>query len=133
MEDINMVSKTKQPRKRTLTTDPVRFVVNGINVEFEIGDKPHQIEPSHTLSHTLRETLGLTGTKISCDDGACGACTVIMDGKAVLSCKILTVECDGKTVTTIEGLRTGKQGHSILSSRHLSTTRPFSAASAHRV
>ena len=105
-----MVSKTKQPRKRTLKTDTVRFVVNGINVEFEIGDKPHQIETSHTLSYTLRETLGLTGTKISCDEGACGACTVIMDNKAVLSCKILTIECEGKSITTIEGLKDRKTG-----------------------
>ena len=105
-----MVSKTKQPRKRTLTTNTVRFVVNGINVELEIGDKPHQIETSHTLSFTLRETLGLTGTKISCDEGACGACTVIMDNKAVLSCKILTIECEGKSITTIEGLKDQKTG-----------------------
>ena len=105
-----MVSKTKQPRKRTLTTNTVRFVVNGINVELEIGDKPHQIETSHTLSYTLRETLGLTGTKISCDEGACGACTVIMDNKAVLSCKILTIECEGKSITTIEGLKDQKTG-----------------------
>jgi carbon-monoxide dehydrogenase small subunit len=67
--------------------------------------------PSQTLAQTLRETLGLTGTKISCDHGACGACTVIMDGKPILSCMMLAVECDGKSVTTIEGLedqRTGK-------------------------
>ena len=74
------------------------------------GAKPGEISPSHTLSQTLRETLGLTGTKISCDEGACGCCTVIMDGKAVLSCKILTIECDGKTITTIEGLRDPKTG-----------------------
>jgi len=74
------------------------------------GSRPGEVEPFHTLSHTLRETLGLTGTKISCDEGACGCCTVIMDGKAVLSCKILTVECDGKTVETIEGLRNPETG-----------------------
>ena len=70
----------------------------------EIGKGSGKIAPSHTLSHTLRETLGLTGTKISCDHGACGGCTVIMDGKAVLSCMLLSIECDGKEVTTIEGL-----------------------------
>ena len=63
-----------------------------------------EVSPSDTLSKTLRETLGLKGTKIGCDEGACGACTVIMDGRSVLSCMCLTVECDGKEITTIEGL-----------------------------
>jgi aerobic carbon-monoxide dehydrogenase small subunit len=89
----------------------IAFTVNGKSIEMETGIAPYQIAPSHTLAFTLRETLGLTGTKISCDSGACGACTVIMDGKAVLSCKTLTVECNGKVIVTIEGLRdpvTGK-------------------------
>ncbi len=88
----------------------VRVTVNGRPYELQIGSEPHQVETSDSLAHTLRETLGFTGTKISCDNGACGACTVIMDGRAVLSCKILTVECDGKTITTIEGLRDQKTG-----------------------
>ncbi len=91
-------------------TRRVGFTVNGQYYQFNVGSEPHEISQAHTLSHTLRETLGLTGTKISCDQGACGCCTVIMDGIAVLSCKILTVECDGKTITTIEGLRDGKTG-----------------------
>jgi aerobic-type carbon monoxide dehydrogenase small subunit (CoxS/CutS family) len=78
--------------------------VNGQPYEFEIGDRPNAIDPSHTLAYTLRETLGLTGTKIGCDHGACGACTILMDGKSVLSCMILTIETDGKSITTIEGL-----------------------------
>jgi carbon-monoxide dehydrogenase small subunit len=105
-----MTSKTKVSGKRMSKTSSVGFVVNGNHVKLEIGSEPHQAETSHTLSHTLRETLGLTGTKISCDNGACGACTVIMDGRAVLSCKILTVECDRKTITTIEGLGDPKTG-----------------------
>jgi len=76
----------------------------------EEGSGPNQIDPAHTLAHTLRETLGLTGTKVSCDHGACGSCTVLMDEKAVLSCMILTVECDGKKITTIEGLGDPKAG-----------------------
>ncbi|HOP86809.1 MAG TPA: (2Fe-2S)-binding protein [Syntrophorhabdaceae bacterium] len=88
----------------------INLKINGEFYEFEIGEKDWQIRPHHTLSHTLREVLNLTGTKISCDDGACGACTVIMDGKAVLSCLILTVECDGKEITTIEGLKDPKTG-----------------------
>ncbi|MBI4965795.1 MAG: (2Fe-2S)-binding protein [Desulfomonile tiedjei] len=88
----------------------VGFTVNGQYHRFNVGGEAGEISPTHTLSHTLRETLGLTGTKVSCDQGACGCCAVIMDGKAVLSCKVLTIECDGKTITTIEGLRDPKTG-----------------------
>jgi carbon-monoxide dehydrogenase small subunit len=88
----------------------IRFWVNGAPVALVIGCEPHQVEPSHTLAHTLRETLGLVGTKVTCDNGACGSCTVIIDGKAVLSCMTLTIECQGKTITTIEGLRNAETG-----------------------
>ena len=86
------------------------FTVNGIPHELEIGDKPHQVPPSHTLAHTLRETLDLTGTKVGCDQGACGSCTVLMDGVPILSCMTLTVECGGRDITTIEGLQYQKTG-----------------------
>jgi carbon-monoxide dehydrogenase small subunit len=86
------------------------LTVNGQPYELEIGNKPNETDPSHTLAYTLRETLGLTGTKVGCDHGACGSCTVLMDGKAVLSCMTLTVECDGKKITTIEGLNDAKTG-----------------------
>jgi aerobic-type carbon monoxide dehydrogenase small subunit (CoxS/CutS family) len=106
-----MAERRKSPaRKRTPRAEPVTLTINGREYELDVGDRPGQVEPCHTLSYTLRETLGLTGTKISCDNGACGACTVIMDGKAVLACKLLTVECDGKQITTIEGLRDPKTG-----------------------
>src|SRR5574337_1002163 len=92
--------KIKKGRK----AERVGFLVNGKSVELEIGSLPHQVETSHTLAHTLRETLGLTGTKVTCDNGACGSCTVLMDGRAVLSCMTLTVECGGTSIVTIEGL-----------------------------
>ncbi len=92
------------------TTERVCFLVNGKPVELEIGSRPHQVATSHTLAHTLRETLGLTGTKITCDNGACGSCTVLMDGTAILSCMTLTVECQGKSIVTIEGLADPKSG-----------------------
>ena len=57
-----------------------------------------------TLLDALRDRLGLTGTKKGCDQGACGACTVLVDGKRVLSCLTLAAQCDGREVTTIEGL-----------------------------
>lgn len=75
--------------------------INGERREFEIG---RDLQPSTTLSEFLRERLGLIGLKISCDEGACGACTILMDGQAVLSCMLLAVEADGHDLLTIEGL-----------------------------
>jgi carbon-monoxide dehydrogenase small subunit len=77
------------------------LVVNGKPYELLIGK---DVLPSDTLAQTLRDTLGYLGTKIGCDRGACGSCTVLLNGQAVLSCTTLTVECDGMSVTTIEGL-----------------------------
>ena len=71
-----------------------------INGELEQVD----VSGNMTLLEMLRESLAFTGTKNGCAAGECGACTVIMDGKPILSCMTLTVECDGKEVTTIEGL-----------------------------
>jgi xanthine dehydrogenase YagT iron-sulfur-binding subunit len=62
-----------------------------------------------TLLDALREYLGLTGTKKGCDQGACGACTVLLDGKRVLSCLVLAAQCDSRDVTTIEGLAKGHE------------------------
>ena len=97
-------------KKIPLEKQSVNLVVNGQPYKLDIGDQPGQVEPSHTLAHTLRERLGLTGTKVGCDHGACGACTVLMDGKPVLSCMMLTVESDGKNITTIEGLKDPQTG-----------------------
>ena len=88
----------------------IGLTVNGQLYKLKIGAEAGKVDPSDTLSFTLRETLGLTGTKESCDSGACGACTVLMEGKAVLSCMLLTVECDGKSIVTIEGLRNPQTG-----------------------
>jgi carbon-monoxide dehydrogenase small subunit len=88
----------------------IHLMVNGQPYQLEIGNKPGEIGPSDTLAYTLRETLGLTGTKIGCDHGACGACTVLMDGKAILSCTVLTVETNGRNITTVEGLRDPNTG-----------------------
>jgi carbon-monoxide dehydrogenase small subunit len=98
------VKREKTVRKKAIETRHVSLTVNGQTHELDVGSRVDQVDPSHTLAYTLRETLGLTGTKISCDTGACGCCTVMMDGKAVLSCMTLTVECNGKIITTIEGL-----------------------------
>jgi carbon-monoxide dehydrogenase small subunit len=98
-----MVKRNRKQKKIILT-------VNGRPWDLEIGDRAEQVKPWDTLAHTLRETLGLTGTKVSCDHGACGACTVLLDGEAVLSCMTLTVECDRQAVTTVEGLSDPKTG-----------------------
>jgi xanthine dehydrogenase YagT iron-sulfur-binding subunit len=65
---------------------------------------PVEIDPRESLLDVLRERLGLTGTKKGCDQGACGACTVHVDGRRVLSCLTLAARCEGKNVTTIEGV-----------------------------
>jgi carbon-monoxide dehydrogenase small subunit len=82
-------------------SDAVRFTVNGRLHEFEPG---RDLDPSWTLAYLLRERLGHVGLKLSCDEGACGACTVLLDGQAVLSCMMLAIEADGHSITTIEGL-----------------------------
>ena len=69
------------------------------------------IEPRVSLLDLLRERLGLTGTKKGCDQGACGACTVFVDGRRVLSCLTLAITCEGHEVSTIEGLAEGAELH----------------------
>ena len=76
---------------------PVRITINGRLFEREI-------ETRLLLAHFLRETAGLTGTKIGCDTSQCGACTVLVDGVATKSCTRLAVQADGNSITTIEGL-----------------------------
>jgi aerobic-type carbon monoxide dehydrogenase small subunit (CoxS/CutS family) len=62
------------------------------------------VEPEWTLYHLIHDQLGLTGTKMFCESGACGSCTVVIDGRPVLSCMTLAIECDGKSIETIEGI-----------------------------
>ncbi len=80
----------------------VGFTVNGTRHELDV-------EPRLTLLDTLRDILDLTGSKKGCDEGVCGACTVILDGKAVCSCMTLAVEADGSDVLTIEGIAGGSK------------------------
>jgi carbon-monoxide dehydrogenase small subunit len=77
-----------------------------MNLSLTVNGVPRQIdvEPVDTLLHTLRDRLALTGTKECCAEGECGACTVLLNGRAVNACLVLAVECDGDAVTTIEGL-----------------------------
>jgi len=71
------------------------------------------VEPSRSLNEVLREDLNLTGTKLGCGDGDCGACTVLVNGRSVSSCLTLAVSEDGKEITTVEGLASGENLHPI--------------------
>ena len=77
-----------------------KLTVNGVSYEVKV-------EPNWTLLDVLRNQLGLTGTKISCDEGSCGVCTVLIDGKSMYSCMVLGVECNDKKIETIESLYNG--------------------------
>lgn len=84
-------------------------------LKLEVNGKTHnlQVDPRSTLLDVVRENLNLHGTKKGCDHGQCGACTVHVDGRRVLSCLTLAATLDGRRVTTIEGLSSGDQLHPV--------------------
>ncbi len=81
------------------------------SLTLSVNGEPHElsVKPRNTLLEVLRDVLGLTGTKAGCESGTCGACTVLLDGRPVLSCITLAVQCDGKAVRTVEGLADGEK------------------------
>ena len=87
-------------------TQRITTTINGIVHQLDV-------QPEKTLLSVLRDQLHLTGTKEGCGTGDCGACTVLMDGKAVTSCLVLAVEADGREITTIEGIATDGQLHPV--------------------
>jgi len=91
---------------RAPATTSVTLVINGT-------EYPLEIDPRVTLLDALRERLRLTGTKKGCDQGACGACTVLVDGKPILSCLTLAVMHDRSEITTIEGLERDGKLHAV--------------------
>ena len=84
----------------------IRFSVNG-------KKKIAEVEPRLLLAHLIRRGLGLTGTHMGCDTTNCGACTVLVDGKAIKSCTMLAVQADGHEITTVEGLATASELHPL--------------------
>jgi xanthine dehydrogenase YagT iron-sulfur-binding subunit len=87
---------------------PLALTTSVNRAAFELRVANHE-----TLLDALRDRLGLTGTKKGCDQGACGACTVLVDGRRVLSCLMLAAQCEGREVTTIEGLASDGELHPV--------------------
>ena len=94
---------------------PATSVSSKVRVQATINDEETEFlcEPRQSLLEVLRETLGLTGTKEGCNDGNCGACSVIMDGRLVNACLVLAAEADGSQITTIEGIARGDELHPL--------------------
>ncbi|MBI4264088.1 MAG: (2Fe-2S)-binding protein [Acidobacteria bacterium] len=87
----------------------------GVPIQIRVNDtlRKHEVEPRLLLVHYLREVCGLTGTHVGCETSICGACTVLVDGKAVKSCTMFAVQADGCAVTTIEGLAVDGSLHPV--------------------
>jgi xanthine dehydrogenase YagT iron-sulfur-binding subunit len=90
----------------TVALIPVRLVINGVF-------QPVEVEPRAVLLDVLRDQCGLTGTKKGCDHGQCGACTVLVDGRRILSCLSLAATHDGAAITTVEGLERNGELHPV--------------------
>jgi xanthine dehydrogenase YagT iron-sulfur-binding subunit len=110
------VVSTQSPAQRTDGAGPLPAAVlraEDVGFELALNGRPVRlaVEPRVSLLDALREHLNLTGTKKGCDQGTCGACTVWVDGRRVLACLTLAVTCEGREVTTIEGLADGVQLH----------------------
>lgn len=89
--------------------------ITKVGVKVTVNGKKHSlsVEPRLLLVELLRETLDLTGTHVGCDTSYCGACTVLLNGKAVKSCTVFAVQADGAEITTVEGLETNGELHPI--------------------
>ncbi|MCC7137437.1 MAG: (2Fe-2S)-binding protein [Planctomycetes bacterium] len=102
--------KARAPRKAKAPARPRK-----VTTTLRVNGEDHEVAflPHKTLLEVLREDLGLTGTKHGCELGECGTCTVVVDGEPMLSCLLLAVECDGREITTVEGLSTAQGPHPL--------------------
>lgn len=109
---------SKQLKNAGLISPESIVPTTGINIKLNVNgeDRTLFVEPRTTLSEALRLKLNLTGTKIGCDRGACGACTIILDGNAVNSCMTLALDAVGLPIETVEGLATEENLHPLQAS-----------------
>jgi aerobic-type carbon monoxide dehydrogenase small subunit (CoxS/CutS family) len=99
------VTVTKVAETAVASTNTVNLIVNGKTYE-------QYVEPEWTLQFVLNDRMGMTGTKEWCDQGACGSCTVNMDGRPILACMTLAISCEGKKIETVEGI--AEAGHPLI-------------------
>jgi carbon-monoxide dehydrogenase small subunit len=97
----------------TIGTSPSAVPTAAVGVAVNGAEQTLDVRITETLAETLRQRLGLTGTKLACDDGCCGSCTVLLDGAPVYACMLLTLDCDGREVLTIEGLGDEARPHPL--------------------
>ena len=112
---VTPLARAKQAVEKSASKEPSKSESGLIEVSLKVNGKNEtlRIDPRVTLLDALRDRIQLTGTKKGCDHGQCGACTVHIDGKSVLSCLTLAVMARGKEITTIEGLAKGDELHPV--------------------
>ena len=89
-----------------------------VNIEINGSNITREVDSRMLLIHFIREELQMTGTHIGCDTYSCGACTVLMDGRSIKSCTLFTIQANGKSLTTIEGLESGGKLHPLQEGFH---------------
>jgi carbon-monoxide dehydrogenase small subunit len=99
-DDLGDEAQSDVPMRR------IKFTINGVK-------KIAEVEPRLLLSHLIRQGVGLTGTHMGCDTTTCGACTVLVDGRAIKSCTMLAVQADGRVIETVEGLAGASELHPL--------------------
>jgi xanthine dehydrogenase YagT iron-sulfur-binding subunit len=112
---VTPLARAKQAVEKSASKEPSKSESGLMEVSLKVNGKNEtlRIDPRVTLLDALRDRIQLTGTKKGCDHGQCGACTVHIDGKSVLSCLTLAVMARGKEITTIEGLAKGDELHPV--------------------